>query len=185
MWMISVCFHRSNEKKICYELLFFLCVTARALFSEQTFSGTKAFYPADLFLKQTYCSMFCGCPTETISLSIQPLQQNVQSSNSDIPWYFYKMMKNTLTGEESEPCYFSFDKRLNLNSSSLWRWLFPCWHGEPSALRRCTTVQQTWSRTSLKSLHLRFPCPQMLLDHIDAGWPTRTGSVFKESYRNS
>ncbi len=179
LWWTVFVFFDQKERNSSFEKHSEECVRQSFCLGNKYFLYKSRFLP-DLHVLQTNAAAsntFCSCPTETVSLSVQLLQNNVQSPNSQIHWCFDKAGKKTLTVEESAAHYFSFDLTLNLSSVLLCRWLSPGWRGELSGERGCTTAQLTWSRRSLKWPHPSLSSSRMLCCYSDAGWPTRTGSV--------
>lgn len=87
-----------------------------------------------------------------------------------------KMIKGAVYTEANIASDYFSNKRPALCLTLPCKWLSPCWHGEPSAARSCTTASETWSRGSSRWLHW----PSFLRSCSDAVQQTRTGSVQKD-----
>lgn len=85
------------------------------------------------------------------------------------------MIKGAVYPEVNMACDYFPNKRPALCLTSPCRWLSPCWRGEPSAARKCTTASGTWSRRSSRWLQW----PPLPRSCSDAGRRTTTGSVQK------
>lgn len=127
------------------------------------------------FLKQTDCSIksvlwlpngnhFFVHPAATEQYAIIKFTHSLQNEGN--------LLLQLTTKERKTMLLFYWQK----DSHLLWRWVSPCRHDEPSAGRRCTTVQETWRKRPSRGPRLSHSGPWLPLSCNGAGWAARTGS---------